>query len=246
MTLTYNVVKKYVRGINLLYSEDGSGNKKYYIYNGHGDVVQLTDTSGNVVKSYDYDAFGNEKNIDTADNNPFRYCGGDYYFDKETGDYYIKARYYDTEIGRFISEDSTWSSKIKLANGTEIDDPLSLNLYCYTANNPVMYFDSDGQCFMFITAAIGAVVGGVVGGVVSYAKTGKVSWKAVDTGAVIGGVIGLTGGAATAFLTTGSAVASTSAVMTGAGVIGAGGGTVVIGETMRRVNEYANEINAKT
>lgn len=80
---------------------------------------------------------------------------------KETGDYYIKARYYNSSIGRFISENSEWSSKIKLANGTEIDDPLSLNLYCYASNNPVMYFDSDGHCFMIITGAIGAVLGGV-------------------------------------------------------------------------------------
>ena len=241
------VTNKYVRGINLIYGDDGTGsNKKFYLFNGHGDVIQLTDNTGTVEKNYDYDAFGNEKNIDPNDTNPFRYSGGEYYWDNETRDYYIKARYYDPTIGRFISEDSSWSSKIKLVNETEIDDPLSLNLYNYCANNPVMYFDSDGHCFMLVTGAIGAVVGGIVGGAVSYAKTGKVSWKAVATGAVIGGAIGLTGGAATAFLTTGSALTSTSAVMTGAEVIGIGGRTVVIGETMRRVNEYANEINAKT
>ncbi len=91
------VTNKYVRGINLIFSESGiSASRRYFLYNGHGDVVQLTDQSGDVVKSYDYDAFGNEKNIDDSDNNPFRYCGE--YFDKETGTYYLRARYYNRSL----------------------------------------------------------------------------------------------------------------------------------------------------
>ena len=101
-----------------------------------GDTTQLTDTSGNVVKSYDYDAFGNEKNPDANDTNVFRYCGE--YFDKETSSYYLRARYYNPVIGRFITEDSVLSKKKNLLPKTgdkvfdskyEIDDPLSLNLY---------------------------------------------------------------------------------------------------------------------
>ena len=53
-----NVTDKYIRGINLIYF-DNSSTKSYYLFNGHGDVVHLTDTSGTVTKSYDYDAFGN-------------------------------------------------------------------------------------------------------------------------------------------------------------------------------------------
>lgn len=106
-----------MRGINLI-SGEISGTKSYYVFNGHGDVVQLTNSSGNIVKSYDYDAFGNEKNPAPTDTNVFRYCGE--YFDKETGTIYLRARYYDPSIGRFISEDSF------LGNN---NDPLSLNLY---------------------------------------------------------------------------------------------------------------------
>ena len=54
------------------YGEDSTGAKKYYLFNGHGDTVQLTNATGNVVNSYEYGAFGNEKNLD---NNPFRYSG---------------------------------------------------------------------------------------------------------------------------------------------------------------------------
>ncbi len=300
---------RYVRGINLIYAEDGAGaNRKYYLFNGHGDVVQLTNTEGDVVKNYNYDSFGNEisakkdckdsfvdgiaygwenyggiwkvengeysvnisngakslmsgvlgsdytieadvkllgssgdaglafrvlnpsvggdsfngyyvgLNIQTGnivlgkmdgnwsvitqvpftvnsnvsyhlkvvangsnikiyvngilkinvndttytsggigvrahysnthfdnivvtgatytdnDQNAFRYCGE--YFDKETGTVYLRARYYNPSVGRFITEDSYRG---------EDSDPLSLNLYTYCHNDPVNYFDPSGH-----------------------------------------------------------------------------------------------------
>ncbi len=128
------ITTKYVRGINLLYAENPAGTKQYYLFNGHGDVVQLTGTDGIVTKNYDYDVFGNEKNPDASDNNVFRYCGE--YFDKETGTIYLRARYYDPEIGRFISEDSYTGKDA---------DPLSLNLYTYCHNDGVNYFDPSGH-----------------------------------------------------------------------------------------------------
>lgn len=145
---TGTLINKYVRGVNLLYAENGSGaNKKFYLYNGHGDVVQLTNSSGQVLDkngniiaggqihlTYDYDAFGNEKNISPTDTNVFRYCGE--YFDRETGTIYLRARYYDPEIGRFISEDSYRG---------KAEDPLSLNLYAYCQGNPIRYTDPSGH-----------------------------------------------------------------------------------------------------
>lgn len=131
----YVVTNKYIRGINLIRAEETEGsNPKYYLFNGHGDVVQLTGTDGNISKTYEYDAFGNEKNPDENDNNVFRYCGE--YFDKETGTIYLRARYYNPVIGRFISEDTY------LGNNS---DPLSLNLYTYCANNPILYIDPSGH-----------------------------------------------------------------------------------------------------
>ncbi|WP_424141323.1 RHS repeat-associated core domain-containing protein [Sporosalibacterium faouarense] len=78
--------------------------------------------------------FGNEINQDFNDTNPFRYSGE--YYDKETGTYYLRARYYDPSIGRFISEDS-YTGKLT--------DPLSLNLYTYCWNNPIRYVDPSGN-----------------------------------------------------------------------------------------------------
>ena len=129
----------YVRGTNLLakFSKQ-SGNVKtdyqYYTQNAHGDVVNLTDSTGAITKSYKYDAFGVEQNVDDADDNAFRYCGE--YFDAETGTIYLRARYYDPSMGRFISRDS-YAGKIK--------EPLSLNLYTYCENNPILYMDSSGH-----------------------------------------------------------------------------------------------------
>ncbi|WP_145997725.1 RHS repeat-associated core domain-containing protein [Marasmitruncus massiliensis] len=62
-------------------------------------VIQRTDVWGNVLKTCRYDAFGNEQNPEKLDSNPFRYCGE--YFDRETGELYLRARYYNPEIGRF-------------------------------------------------------------------------------------------------------------------------------------------------
>jgi RHS repeat-associated core domain len=103
-------------------SSKQSGNVKtdyqYYTQNAHGDVVNLTDADGAVTKSYTYNAFGVEQNIDDADTNAFRYCGE--YYDAETGTIYLRARYYSPTTGRFISRDTFVGRK---------EDPLSLNKY---------------------------------------------------------------------------------------------------------------------
>ena len=131
----------YVRGTNLLakFSKQ-SGNVKtdyqYYTQNAHGDVVDLTDADGEIVKSYTYDAFGVEQNVDDSDTNAFRYCGE--YYDAETGTIYLRARYYDPSTGRFISRD-TFPGKC--------EDPLSLNLYTYCGNNPTCFKDPMGHSF---------------------------------------------------------------------------------------------------
>jgi len=98
--------------------------------------VQLVSASGAVTATYDYDAFGNIAGLapNTSDSNPFRYCGE--YFDAETGTYYLRARYYNPATGRFLTEDPYRGDP---------NDPLSLNLYTYCANNPIRYVDPSGN-----------------------------------------------------------------------------------------------------
>ena len=135
-------IKTYLRGINLIVREIDRV-VYYYIFNEHGDVTQLWSQSGTCKASYEYDAFGIERDPDNEDENPFRYCGE--YYDSSSGIYYLRARYYDPATSRMLSEDSVWSSKVKLANGQEIDDPLSLNLYTYCHNDPINFIDPSGH-----------------------------------------------------------------------------------------------------
>ena len=175
------------------------GNNSYtYLHNGHGDVVALIDSEENTVNRYTYDAFGVILTSTETVDNPFRYTG--YWYDSETGLYYLMARYYNPVNGRFLSEDPVMDG---------------YNWYVYCDNNPVIYIDPNGEAFMFLTAAIGAVVGGIGGAIYSYAVHGEVKWQNVVTGAAIGGVVGLTGGAAAAYVVAGKTTASVAAVAIG-------------------------------
>ena len=96
--------------------------------NAHGDVVALTNGAGEITKTYAYDPFGAEKNIDLADNNPFRYCSE--YYDKGIDKIYLRARTYDPTLGRFTQQDPAC-------------DGFNWYVYCY--NNPLKYLDTNGQ-----------------------------------------------------------------------------------------------------
>jgi RHS repeat-associated protein len=209
-------IKTYLRGINLIAREIDRV-VYYYILNEHGDVTQLWSQSGTCKASYEYDAFGIERNLDKEDENPFRYCGE--YLDLETNAYYLRARYYRAATGRFLTEDSVEKTIRKMPNGQKITDTLSLNKYTYCHNNPIFYSDPSGHFvipFLVVVGLAGLAAGALAGGITS-SLNGKFSMKAVLQGAAIGGTIGLTGGAALAYAATGSALASTGAVATGLG-----------------------------
>jgi RHS repeat-associated protein len=122
-----------IYGTNLL-TRTVDNETLYYMYNGHADVTALIDELGQVVGTYYYDAFGViiEK-TGTVDNN-INYSG--YQYDEETGLYYLNARMYDPRIARFLQEDTFKGNK---------SDPLSLNLYVYCHNEPLMYNDPTGH-----------------------------------------------------------------------------------------------------
>ena len=137
------VTATYLYGTNLLSTNNGTSTN-YYLFNAHGDVTGIADDAQAVTKTYDYDAFGSEINPSATDTNPFRYCGE--YYDTETGTYYLRARYYDPSIGRFTQQDSVQYTEKSLPTGN-ITDPLSLNYYTYSANNPILYCDPSGNAW---------------------------------------------------------------------------------------------------
>jgi RHS repeat-associated protein len=123
-----------VYGGESIISRDVQNGFEYYVYNGRGDVVQLTTSWSYVTVEYDYDAFGNLLDEYQSDTNPFRYCGE--YWDDETKNYYLRSRYYRPKTGRFNQRDSYLGRYM---------DPLSLNRYTYTHNNPIRYKDPSGH-----------------------------------------------------------------------------------------------------
>ncbi len=142
-----------VRTLYYIYDASGSvigmeynGAKYWYDKNLQGDIVGIRNASGTLVAQYVYDAWGKNLQITDKDGNdvsgnpdhianinPFRYRG--YYYDVETGWYYLNARYYDPNVGRFLSPDT-----ILGANG----GLQGYNLFAYCNNNPVMFADATG------------------------------------------------------------------------------------------------------
>jgi len=145
-------------GLDFYYDHTGVSAVRYdnaiYFYrkDAQGNIAAILDSAGNVVVRYIYDAWGNHAVVDNSGNavtngigylNPFRYRG--YYYDVETGLYYLKTRYYDPETGRFITIDGISYLDPESING--------LNLYAYCANNPVMAVDPNGEFLLWLMLA---------------------------------------------------------------------------------------------
>ena len=165
----------------------------YFEKNLQGDIIAIYTESGTKIGSYTYDAWGNctistESGTTTIQKrivrtlNPFRYRG--YYYDTDTGLYYLQSRYYNPKWGRFLNADY---AEVISDNGTITDK----NLFVYCENNPVMRADADGEFWHIVAgAAIGAVVGGL-SSIISQAIAGEdINWTAVAISAASGALSG--------------------------------------------------------
>ena len=104
----------------------GTATPMYLMKDVHGDTTEVLQNRA-TVGTYDYDAFGKQLTSSGTVDNPYRYCGE--YIDKETGLIYLRNRYYDPKLGRFMSEDPAKSG---------------LNWYVYCENNPLKFVDPWG------------------------------------------------------------------------------------------------------
>ena len=196
-----------------------------------------------MVVQYWYDAWGNHKVVSAngttitssahiGNVNPFRYRG--YYYDTETGLYFLQTRYYDPEVGRFLNRDS-----VSYAAPEKID---GLNLYAYCLNNPVEYVDPTGEAAWYewlglalvSVLAVGAIVAGTIltGGATSFGFAGLMG--SVLSGAGTGFWGGATASIALQGMATGwdfSRINPVNAMVSGgiAAFIGGVGGTMSYG-----------------
>ena len=129
------------------YGFDYNGTKYYYIFNVQGDVIGILNQAGQKIVSYTYDPWGKVLSVDGSEAstigqiNPIRYRG--YYYDTETGFYYLQSRYYDPTTRRFLNADTAIN-----AEGM----PLEYNLFAYCLNNPVRYTDPTGYNPLILVA----------------------------------------------------------------------------------------------
>ena len=207
----------------VIYKHGSAVELYYYLVNAQGDVAAILDSSGTMVAFYDYDAWGNctvynssakvlTDPTSIANINPLRYRG--YYYDAETGFYYLQSRYYDPAICRFINADTY------LSTGQGM---LGHNMFTYCGNNPVNYCDSSGRFFFTL---LGAAIGAAVGYIDAYIA-GEDPIKGAIAGGVSGAIAGagVDIGAAITIFSGGAAIGWGAAVAIGLGAFGGFVGT---------------------
>jgi len=157
-TLSGSRILRQTEGVTTLdffYDEGGApigfktgGVNYWYVFNLQGDVIGIINASGTQVVTYTYDAYG--KPLSTTGSmagsigvqNPFRYRG--YYYDSETGFYYLNSRYYDPTVGRFVNADSCIDNRWLNTQ----------NLFQYCGNNPVCRADYNGHWVILVVAVV--------------------------------------------------------------------------------------------
>ena len=175
------------------YKNGDSINDYYFVCNWRGDVTEIYDSTGALAASYSYDAWGKVVSVKDASGaaitssthianvNPIRYRG--YYYDTETSLYYLKSRYYDPQVKRFVSEDTVVATN---------DNINASNVFLYCLNNPVIYDDQSG-CFVGWDDAAAALVGCGVSVFTQLAldiSTGSFGTGESYIGSFVGGALG--------------------------------------------------------
>jgi RHS repeat-associated protein len=125
----------YIYGLGLAERISADGKVATYHYNIQGSTVAITDSGGNITDSYAYDSFGVLANSDGDSPQPFRYLGRYGIVDDSTGLLYARARYFNPQLGRFITKDPVTGKD---------SDGQSLNRYIYALNNPLRFVDPTG------------------------------------------------------------------------------------------------------
>ena len=179
------LIAEYLHGLGLIAQVDTNNVISYYTFDAIGSTSEVADSTGVVLDNYRYGPFGIFSGEPTVIHNPFRFIGEYGVMAESNGLSCMRARFYDSYLGRFIQGDP-----IGIGGG--------LNSYTYADNNPVSNLDPQG--LLPIGTAIGGGVGGLLGGLhgrhiaSKCGATGFAFWGEIVSraavGVVVGGVIG--------------------------------------------------------
>jgi RHS repeat-associated protein len=203
-------VTKYQNGLGIddkLKLTNG-GVSTYFLADHLGSTVALTDATGAVTEQNSYDSFGNQTTAGFSSR--YQYTGREY--DPLSGFYYYRARWYDANVGRFVSEDP-----IGFVGG-------DVNIYAYVKNNPAAFRDPSGlsRC----NPLLGALVGGAAGAVVGAGTSALAGAAAGEVAGALAGTFALPGGGTVGGGALGGGGGATAGAVAG-GVVGAGLGAYV-------------------
>jgi RHS repeat-associated protein len=147
------LLKRYNYGVGLISSMQ-SDVELFYQPDGQGHIRMLTDASGQVATTYVYDGYGKLVAESGASGNNYLYTGQQ--FDSDASLYYLRARYYNPDTGRFLGQDPE--------NGNLLN-PVSLHRYLYAANDPVNFADPSGEDFTLAGFSFAQVISGGIRGI---------------------------------------------------------------------------------
>jgi len=189
-----NITKYFIHGLGLMAMVTPTDQVYTYHFNAIGSTIATSDSTQTMVNKYSYDPFGKVMSQDEQVPQPFKFVGQHGVMTEPNGFYYMRARYYDPEVGRFISEDP-----IGFEGG--------INLYAYASNNPILLIDPSGLIAPNIAAAlIGGGIGATTGAISTVMSNPNWTWQDVARGAATGGTFG----ALTGFTFGGSILANTA------------------------------------
>lgn len=191
-----SLLARYNFGLDLLSKTEG-GITYYYHYDGLGNTRTLSDDNEDIVATFTYDAYGNLRAETGTTTNRYLFTGEQ--FDALLGAYYLRARYYNPEIGRFMTMD-TFPGQQR--------NPLTLNRYLYTNANPVNFVDPSGNVVTLQEEQVVAVGS-------TYIRTTAGIYPIAGGAPVVAAPLVAPGATTSAGIVAGSLVAATGIVATG-------------------------------
>ncbi|MER1998698.1 MAG: RHS repeat-associated core domain-containing protein [Lysinibacillus sp.] len=223
--------RHYVYGAGLLGYYDEKGEYTNYYFDAVGNTMALANASGSITDTYQYSPFGKILQHEGNTDQPFNYSGQYGVYQLSNGLHYMRARYYNGDLSRFMTIDP-YAGKY--------NDLALLNVYAYGNNNPMLYVDPDGE-WAFLIPLGKMAVSGLVNVAVTAAFAGdEMTWGKAGSAFVAGAIAGPAGNGAKAVANVGKAINNSKKA---GNAIEIGAGAFAGGFTQATLDEVDNAVN---